>query len=117
MRKFITAIGRVRDAVMRHYRFHRMALHIEISLFAPRTEHAKVHIALASRHGRTRCHAFDDDDAGNMRASIVASEIAYVTGLKVIDRRPAATNEARGILFAFAGAEWRPCDQPSAAGM
>jgi hypothetical protein len=54
----------------------------------------QVHVGLISKRGATSVMTKADDDAGNAQCSLHAQSLSNITGLKVVDRRPTAKNEA-----------------------
>lgn len=86
----------------------RTAPHIDICLFGWPSDGAQVRVSLASHRGAVVVGTYADDDAGNTQASLAASSLAHITSLRVVDRRPAGTNEARCSLLAHADPVWLP---------
>jgi len=117
MRKLIAAIAALPATMSGMARvarrldgIRRKQPHIEISQSGWRTDRPEVHVSMVSRGGMIGVYSYADDDAGNAHVSMNASSLANITGLRIVDRRPMATNEARGSLLSRDGAVWLPRD-------
>ena len=67
----------------------RIRAHIDIAAVASPAGNTEVRVSLRSTRGTMVIVTYANDETGNAYASLRASSLTHVTGLRVVDRRPA----------------------------